>query len=66
MGIEDLNEETKRISRVIDSFDEWSVKDQLTYVLMTIQYYEAITPIIDKYDTQKPFKFEIRRLDGEK
>lgn len=59
----DLCEMSDRLSKVLDDFMEWDITDQIAYVDAVESFYETIKPIIDKYDPQKSFAFEIRRLD---
>lgn len=59
----DLLEMSSRLRKVMDDFMEWDITDQIAYVEALDSFYETMKPIINKYDPQKSFAFEIRRLD---
>ena len=58
-----LARDLERVTKGIANCDEWETTDKLKYLLALSEFVEKATKIIDKYDTEKPFKFEIRRLD---
>ena len=63
MTQKEIVESSKRLSRVMENFSQWDAKDQYFFLALTESYYENLMPIIDKYDTMKPKKFIIKRLD---
>lgn len=56
-------EEAMEIVNKSTSVGEWEQEDQLQMFFYLIEYAKKLKPLVDKYDTSKPFRFEYRRLD---
>lgn len=63
MRIDEVLKLSSRLDGVLKSVEQWDLEDYYKYTIAISKFYEAIEPIIEKYDPQEPFKFEIRRLD---
>lgn len=63
MKIDNMLELSSRLDRILDLVEEWDIEDYYAYSIAMTNFYEEIKPIIEKYDPQESFKFEIRRLD---
>ena len=57
------DERIKKLNWAINNFDEFKDKDKLIFMLAIEDLMELVEGLYEKYDTSKPFRFEVRRLD---
>lgn len=60
-----LDEVAKYMQKINEGhIEEWDDFDQMKFFLELGKFIANVKPLVDKYDTTEPFKFEFRRLYG--
>ena len=59
-SIDTINRANDVLMGKIGEMDDY---DQMKLYMAIMKYAQLLKPLVDKYDMNKPFKFEIKRLD---